>query len=341
MLPAGPVLYVATLNRDDIVLRPVAEIRGDSLRSIGAIADAPELSARFAAREYRPATEFVLFARGARVGTAVVRETVEPEPPLCPRLPGARAVAELTSAARGIDRLLALRKDAVEPRLHGEVPDLALDGSMRAAGWDIASRELETRGALQPRDWLRARADIAALPPAGAASRAFAVTYLYRDQLAAEPPPEEGYALFFIAEDLDGGFEPTYVWFHTYTDENKAAPRTYDALDWDNDDSAEILLEVFGAERQWFAALDHGPAGWSLSYQDPCAPRPGNGRRAPATPAEPGRPQPGPGTALGTAAGRTPPPASAAGSRPAPATLPAVRTDLAVPRIRASRDTIP
>ena len=50
----------------------------------------------------------------------------------------------------------------------------------------------------------------------------------------------------------------------------KAAPRYFDHLDWDGDGADEILLDVFGNDQRWFAALSRAEDGWVRSYQDSC-----------------------------------------------------------------------
>jgi hypothetical protein len=41
-------------------------------------------------------------------------------------------------------------------------------------------------------------------------------------------------------------------------------------MDWDGDGEEEILLEVFGADARWWAALDRENGAWSIAFQDPC-----------------------------------------------------------------------
>lgn len=356
-LPAGPILYAATLLGHEATLRPIAELAGDSLLALEPRTD-PSFAPRFAEREYRPGTEFVLFSADARLGTAVAYDTISAEPALCPLLPGVRGAVELAPHARELDHFLAFRKDAVAPQPPRTPAAPALDGAMRNASWQIALREITSRNERQPRDWLRARAQISALAPGAGATPAFAATYLYGDILALGPPQDSAYSLLFLAEDRGPGFQPTYVWFRSYSGARKAAARLYDFLDWDRDGTAQIVLQVFGATRQWFAAVARRPQGWRLIYEDPCSPAhrpdtitsPGSGETgvrahqaaavppAPAPEAQPSREGPPP---RGTPAGQRRPTPAANRRPPTTPPLPAVRTDLAVPGTGARRDTIP
>ena len=278
VLPEGPILYAAAIDDETATLRPLVELRGDSLHALEPTGDRVLFNTRFIDREYRPGTEFVLLSHGTRVGTVAVQEVLAADGSFCPQVPAARGVAELTaSAMRRPPRsapprptsFLALRKEPLSPRPHGAYRDAQIDGAMRAATFEIALAELRARGATSPPDWIRARADVTPLPTTGTA-RAFAATYLFRDNLALEPPPSEGYSLFFVAEEGQAGFTPTYVWFRSYTRADKAAPRFYDHFDLDGDGTDEILLEVFGAERAWFAILDRSGGRWTLVYEDAC-----------------------------------------------------------------------
>lgn len=278
VLPEGPILYAAAIDDETATLRPLVELRGDSLHAVEATGDRLLFNTRFIDREYRPGSEFVLLSHGTRVGTVAVQEALAADASFCPQAPAARGVAELTASAmrrppRGAPprpaSFLALRKEPLSPRPHGPYPDAQIDGAMRAASFEIALAELRARGATNPPDWIRARADVTPLPTAGTA-RAFAATYLFRDDLARELPPSAGYSLFFIAEEGQAGFAPTYVWFRRYAARDKAAPRFYDHLDLDDDGNDEIVLEVFGAERAWFAILDRSGGSWRLVYEDPC-----------------------------------------------------------------------
>ncbi|MBI4540572.1 MAG: hypothetical protein HY704_13810 [Gemmatimonadetes bacterium] len=371
-LPTGPVLYAATLLPGQAVLRPVAELTGDSLRPLKTGPDAAAFAARFVQHEYGPGTEFVLFSHGTRVGTAVAHGTIDADSAACPRIPAVRGVTELAAAGRDGERLLALRKHAIAPPLPGDSPQPELDGAMRNAGWQLASTEIASRSAPEPRDWLRARADITPLA-LDDRTRAFAATYLYEDALTVGPPIGEGYSLFFLAENAGSGFAPTYVWFRRYLAGDKAAPRLWDHLDWSGDGRQEIVLEVYGSQNRWFAALARGPSGWRLVYEDPCTDdqraeerlAPAAARRQdPGTIASPGARERDPPTITTTRTSygavefvRPTPPdtkpqpaqsparrrATARGPRSAPSdpALPAIRPELALPRGARVRDTIP
>ena len=52
--------------------------------------------------------------------------------------------------------------------------------------------------------------------------------------------------------------------------QGKAATRYFQQADWDGDGQSEILLEVFGEDARWMAALDRRSGRWVRVYEASC-----------------------------------------------------------------------
>ncbi|MBT8396910.1 MAG: hypothetical protein KJN92_08080, partial [Gemmatimonadetes bacterium] len=101
-------------------------------------------------------------------------------------------------------------------------------------------------------------------------------TFLFQDQMAVGPAPDPAYSLMILGELQGVRFTRAFTWYRRVGDEGKGAPRFFSKLDWDGDGEEELLLEVFGAESRWFAALEKEGGSWTLAFQDPCG-APGDG----------------------------------------------------------------
>ena len=85
----------------------------------------------------------------------------------------------------------------------------------------------------------------------------------------ADTPPQSGgethvFPTFGVQLTLPTGWWPVQPYTHRHVATlQKVEEQTNAPL-------AEILLEVLGEESWWFAALDRGPDGWVLDFQDSC-----------------------------------------------------------------------
>jgi hypothetical protein len=84
------------------------------------------------------------------------------------------------------------------------------------------------------------------------------------------PAPDESYSLLILGESLGTRFDRAFTWYRRVGDEGKGSPRFFSRMDWDGDGEEELLLEVFGADARWWAALDREDGSWTLAFQDPC-----------------------------------------------------------------------
>jgi len=118
--------------------------------------------------------------------------------------------------------------------------------------------------------------------------RAFAATFLFRDELGVRPAEEESWAIFLLGVEEDGSWERAFEWYRPVAEGGRAVPQFHQQHDWDGDGGAELLIEVQGSATRWMAALDRNGSAWSRKWVEPCAPEP-----SPATADAPGATSPG------------------------------------------------
>ena len=107
------------------------------------------------------------------------------------------------------------------------------------------------------------------LPPRGE-TPAIVASFLFQDQMEIGPAPDPAYSLLVVGEPAGRQFNRTFTWYRRVADEGKGAPRFFSWMDWDQDGEDEIILEVFGADSKWWAALERENGNWTVAFQDPC-----------------------------------------------------------------------
>jgi hypothetical protein len=269
VLPEGPVLYMGTRSGGRVSLRPVGEIVEDGLRALD-----PDLTPgwgeAFVERDLSPGTPLTLFAEGVRVGTMRVDE-VETSDAYCRPTPVASGLAEFVAGAGAATRFLALPEGVVTGRPYETYRAQAHTYEQRVAGLNLASQALARTGAIWPPSVLETRADMQAIPLDGDPSGAIAASFMYDDRLAvSEPESERAYSILVFGTGGPEQYSLQYVWYRRAADGGKAAARFFEQLDWDGDGEAEVLLEVFGTDARWAAALDRGAQGWDAVFETPC-----------------------------------------------------------------------
>lgn len=288
-LPPNPILYYVARTATGSFMTPVAQITGDSLTGIRAAGDARIYGERFIAEFMRQGTEFTLFTGGRRAGTFIVQNAALPDTPACPLLPSATGQLELATGMTATEFLAIARADApgVQPRAaRADVPN-----RLRIVAPILAERMIRVRGASLPANWQRAQAQLTAFPMPNQPNPGFTATFLVGDTLGPGLN-DEGYSLFFIGVPTPSqtGYDTAYVSFRSYPETGKAAPRVIDYLDWNRDENAEILLQVFGITSTWFEAIGRDPAGgWRRIFYDRCD-EGGRILAAPAVPADTAQP---------------------------------------------------
>ncbi|HET7275820.1 MAG TPA: hypothetical protein VFI91_11700 [Longimicrobiaceae bacterium] len=265
-LPTGSVLFKVVQLEQGAQLIPVAEVSGDSLRTLRRpAAVAPDaFESKFREAVIPVGSQFELFRRGANVGTFVVHGYGEVTP--C-GLPTATGNATVVAAATQVPQFLAFRQ-GLAPRVIGEYSPPVIDGSINTYASIVAERLILQAGLPRPRSWVGAQRDLQALEIAQGANPEMAATYLVADSLAAGPAGDGGYSVFYIADyESRRGYSPVYQEVRDYSKTGKAAPKLLDYLNWDGREGDEILIQVFGEEGSWYEALGREGGEWVKTWE--------------------------------------------------------------------------
>lgn len=267
-LPSGPLLYFVRRDSSRAEIIPVGEITDGRMAPIAISGDPEESGTRFIAAFLREGAEFTLFHRGRRAGTMIVNAAEVPTGDVCRRLPRGTGTMELSGAADSAAVFLAMaRTQAPDGRALPGAPEV--ERRMQVMGPILAERALRARGAQLP-NWANARRQIFPFPTSAARDLAFTSTFLVDDELQIGND-STGYSLFVVyTPQAQSGYDTAYVAFTDYPREGKAARRVVDFLDWDNDGSPELLLEVFGTHDRWFEAVGNTGDGWNRILEDRC-----------------------------------------------------------------------
>lgn len=270
-LPEGAVLFMGTRDGARVTLRPVAELRGDTVAALLDDDVAPGFAEHFRARRLQPGTELVLFAGGSRVGT-VMADTSAVVTGACGVHPTVSGLAELLLPASQATRFLALARDRVPDATHGAYTTGPPTADHQGISLNLASRVILREEAYWPDDLGDARADLQVIPLPETGDPAIAATFMFRDRLAEEPAENAlAYSLFVMGSGGPEGHDMAFDWYHEASDGGKRAPRYFEQADWDGDGESEVLLEVMGADRTWVVALDRRDGRWERVFEHPCA----------------------------------------------------------------------
>jgi hypothetical protein len=268
-LPDGPVLLAGRRDGSTGTLTVVGELAPGGLVPLPSEEEAPGFAAHFSEVRLAPGTEFVLFSEGVRVGRLTATETGT-DARFCGTRPTVTGVVELRPGATGAQRLLALPVEAARDRGWEAFRSLQHDYDQRVASLALAGAAIGRVGAPWPPSVLEARADVQALRMPDDPGASVAATFLFQDALSIAPAGRASYALFVLGTNDGADYQPAYTWYQRVDDGGKAAPRYFNHLDWDGDGRSEVLLDVFGAERRWFAAITRQDGRWLRSFEDGC-----------------------------------------------------------------------
>lgn len=264
----GPILLAGTRDGERASFVVVGEVVADVL--------APFPDPRFEEDTDRltaltaPGSEWTLFSEGVRVGR-MTTETAAPASAYCGERTMVSGVVELVPSAAAAVRLLALPAGAVEDRAYEPYREIQHDYDQRVASLTLAQDAITEFGATWPTlGVLDARDHIQSLQLRNAPGEAIAATFMHEDELGVGPPGPRAYALFVLGEQSGQEYTRSFAWYREVDTEGKGAPRYFDHLDWNGDGTDEILLDVLGANRRWFAALSRGDDGWARTFQDAC-----------------------------------------------------------------------
>ena len=258
---AQPLLLAGTRTeaRADVVV--VGEVRDDGL------AAATGTSVSEGAVQ---GSEWILFSEGVRVGRLTV-DAVEAADEFCPSTVALSGTVELVPTASAVERVFALPAAEAATAPYEALRPLTHDYDQRVASLTYAQDAIPRLGAAWPQGGvLPTRQDIQTFQPVGAAQPTIAATYVVRDQLTVGAPATGAYTLFILASRVDGQFRETFEWYQASDSLGKQAPRYFGHLDWDGDGQGEVLLDVFGSDRRWHAALEPSAGGWVRTFDSSC-----------------------------------------------------------------------
>jgi len=272
VLPEGPILYLASRSGTRVTVRPVAEVGPGGLSPLDPDR-VPGFREAFVERELASGRSLTLFAEGVRVGTMRVDEVdVNSDGGFCRATPLASGLAEFVPGAVDATRFLAISDDAVDGVPYAPYRPQSHTYEQRVAGLSLASQALARTGATWPPSVLETRADMQAIPLDGDPSGAIAATFMYEDALdVGEPESPRAYSMLVLGTGGPEDYSLDYVWYRPVSDAGKAAARFYEQFDWDGDGQSEVLLEVFGSDTRWVAALDRGESGWTTVFESDCS----------------------------------------------------------------------
>ncbi|MBW3572974.1 MAG: hypothetical protein KY467_17905 [Gemmatimonadetes bacterium] len=266
-LPTGRVLFHVRRNADGTAhMTPVAEISGDSLRSIrkpaGVAPEAYEQRFRQAVMDLN--TEFVLFRRGAEVGALTVKA---PGPVTSCGVPTSTGQVSTVAAAAGESEFLAFRR-GLGPQVRGEYSPPQVEGTIQRYASLLAERLVLQNGLQRPRSWPGAQRDLQALNVVRGGQAEMAATYLVGDNLGVGPADPEGYSVFYLASyEQRAGYTPFYTEVRDYDKTGKGAPKLVDHLNWNGEGEGEILIQVFGTRESWYEAVSRDGGTWRKVWE--------------------------------------------------------------------------
>lgn len=269
-LPRGPALFAAIRDEPNrVTLHPVAEVGPDRLTSLVRGDDPAAFWDLFAGAILKPGAAFTLFAEGSRVGTVRV-DSVEFEAGRCGPVPVAAGMVELIPDAAEATRFVALPEGSGLPQSFGAFRPQEHDYDQRVAGLGMVTDAIGQVGAAWPQRVLDTRADMQAIPLDGDRTGAFAGTFLFQDALRVGPSlTDAAWSIFVLGTSAASGYDLAFMDYRPVA-EGKAAPRFFEQGDWDEDGRTELLLEIFGQEARWWAALDRRDGRWVKVFDSSC-----------------------------------------------------------------------
>lgn len=264
----GPILLAGVRDGSRAEFVVVGEVHPDELR-VFPDPNFPEDVDRLS-RIAAPGSEWILFSEGVRIGRMVVDAT-QRAPEFCGSPTTLSGVIEVVPTAAAAERLLALPTGTAAGRPYEDYRPISHVYDQRVATNSLATEAIPEYGATWPRlGVLDARKHIQAFQIRNAQLLSVAATFMNQDELDVSSPGQGAYSLFVIGRQVGEEYQRAYVSYRSVEADGKGAPRYFDHLDWDGDGTDEILLDVFGANRRWFAALSSRDGSWIRTFQSSC-----------------------------------------------------------------------
>lgn len=268
-LPTGRVLFHVVRNANGTAtVVPVGEISGDSLRTLRRPAGvSPQAyEQRFREAVMPPNAQFVLFRRGAEVGTVTVQA---PSRVTACGVPTAQGQATTVAAAAADREFLAFRK-GLAPDVMGEYRPPQVEGTIQRYASLVAERMVLQNGLARPRSWSGAQRDLQALDVIRGGHPEMAATYLVGDQLGPGAPEPDGWSVFYVADyEQRAGYTPVYQEVRDYDKTGKGAPKLVDHLNWNAAGQHEMLVQVFGVRESWYEVISRDRGTWRKVWEAP------------------------------------------------------------------------
>jgi len=267
-LPSGTVLFHVRRGEGGTQVIPVAEVSGDSLRTLRRPGEvSPEaFEGRFRETVMPRGSQFELYRRGAHVGSLTI--TGDGGLTAC-GVPIARGQPTTVAAAADAAEFLAFRR-GLAPEVRGEFVPPQVTPTIRRYASLVAERIVLQAGLPRPRSWPGAQRDLQAVEIMPGGHPEMAATYLVGDSMAVGPADPQGWSVFYIADfETRRGYQPIYAEARAYPQTGKAAPRMVDHLDWDGEEGEEILVQIYGAEESWYEALSQRGGQWTKVWEGP------------------------------------------------------------------------
>lgn len=270
-LPEGAVLGVIELDGDRGRLLAVGEVGPAGITALASEDTLPGFRARLQSELIPPGTVYDLYRRGASVGRFVVDGPLEIAEGYCGSTLAFPGYVELAPSVANNSRLIGLPAGTIEETTRVVPPTETASRGQRINILRLYGEQITANRARWPQDVQAARRDLQVIDLGRGATSALVSTFLFRDQMTVGPPGASAYSMFIVAENPTNAYEARYVWYRPVTTGGKGAPQFLDMLDWDGDGGMEMLLDVRGAEDQWFAVVDEtSPGQWDLAYQEQC-----------------------------------------------------------------------
>jgi hypothetical protein len=280
----GPLLYAGTRQGDSALVVPVAELVDGKLRALPQGDSALLMVDQIREERLAPGQKLNLFHQGTRIGTLLLSSSSGAGTDYCPPRALALGQLELIPSAAEAERFLALDEALGAHGSPGPLRTSIVDRAQWNAAHNLAGEALNQLRAQWPGALQDIRQDIQSLPLSNDGGPAVVASFLFQDQLGIGPASDASYALFILGEPRGTRLDRTFTWYRRVGEDGKGAPRFFSSMDWDGDGDEEILLEVFGADARWWAALDRENGAWSIAFQDPCGTLEGQDAPGPQAP---------------------------------------------------------
>lgn len=265
-LPTGPLVFHLVQYEGGSRLTPVAEIAGDSIRSLRRPANVSQeaYETRFRDTVLPIGAQFEVYRRGARVGTFVAQSNGPITQCGIPTVDGNTTVVAAAADARDF---LAYRQ-GLSPSVRGDYLPPQVTGPIRTYASIVAEKLILQAGLPRPRSWAGAQRDLQPVEVLPGGHPEMVATYLVGDQLAVGPGDTAGYSIFYLADyETQRGYNAVYSEARDYRVTGKAAPRLVDYLDWDEVEGAELLIQVFGRTDEWYEVIGLRDGSWGKVWE--------------------------------------------------------------------------